>query len=142
MSNLDDAKLQDYLLGRDSSVWKDSKDDLVSLNPVYDFDHVTEWFIRYGLTWYHRFIGHRLKNTANADANLYHYNDAHLELPVHILSTTLASLLPILAIVILYLVKDTAKRLGLIAAFTAVFAVCLAVVTKARRVDVFSTTAA
>ncbi|KAI9794135.1 MAG: hypothetical protein M1833_000447 [Piccolia ochrophora] len=42
-SCLDDPALPDYLLGKDSSVWKTAnpRTELVSLHPVYEFDHVS-----------------------------------------------------------------------------------------------------
>ena len=143
-SNLDNPALPDYLLGLDHSVWTDerSKQDLVAVNANPDFDLLTTWLIKVCLGPYHRFIGRRRKKTLNQDADLFHYDDNHLKIPAHIVSTLFASLLPSLSIVVLYVVHDMTKRLGLIAVFTAVFSVTLASLTKARTVDIFAATAA
>jgi hypothetical protein len=55
---------------------------------------------------------------------------------------TIASLLPVVSIVVLYLVDSMPKRLGIVAGFTAAFSIALALFTRARRVDIFAATAA
>jgi len=141
---LDNPRLPDYLLGLDNTAWTNSQSagDLVSVNVVPEFDVVTKWLIKLCLGAYHRFIGRRMKQNVNADADLTHYDDEHLQIPAHIIGTLFASLLPTLSIVVLYIVDDMVKRLGLIAVFTAVFSVTLAGLTKARTVDIFAATAA
>lgn len=59
-----------------------------------------------------------------------------------ILVTVLASLIPIASILILYFVANTLDRLAIAVAFTGMFAFCLAVTTRARRVEVFAATSA
>jgi len=59
-----------------------------------------------------------------------------------ILVTVLASLIPIASILILYFVANTLDRLAIAVAFTGMFAFCLAVMTRARRVEVFAATSA
>ncbi|KAK7977833.1 hypothetical protein PG996_003883 [Apiospora saccharicola] len=54
----------------------------------------------------------------------------------------LSSTLPTLAILVLYFVGDMVKRLGLVIIFTTLFAVALAVFTDAKKVEIFSATAA
>ena len=112
------------------------------MTPVHEFDPLTRWLIDVFLLPYHRLIGHRFKTSPNVDAKIFVYNDAHLEAPAHIISTILASLLPVIAIVVLYVINDMAKRLGLIAVFTTVFSACLAALTRANRFDTFAATAA
>lgn len=46
------------------------------------------------------------------------------------------------AIVALYLVKNMAKRLGILAIFTSVFAGSIGLLTNARRAEIFGSTAA
>jgi hypothetical protein len=48
---------------------------------------------------------------------------------INILGTFVASLLPISSIIILYFVSDSAARLGIVVGFTAVFSICLILVT-------------
>jgi hypothetical protein len=54
----------------------------------------------------------------------------------------IASMMPVISIVILIKMKALNSRLGVIAAFNALLSVCLLVFTDARRTDVFSVTAA
>lgn len=54
----------------------------------------------------------------------------------------LSSILPTLAILVLYYVHDMVQRIGLLIVFTTLFAVALAVLTNAKQVEVFSATAA
>jgi len=55
---------------------------------------------------------------------------------------TLASLLPIASIVILYCVKSMWRRLLIIAGFTAAFSLVLGLVTNGELVEVFAASAA
>jgi hypothetical protein len=141
-SSLEDPKLPDYLLGRDSTVWADPDivPDLISVHPVHDFDHVSLWLIKTFLGLFHRFIGRYYKG--KSDGGIYHYHDKHLQMPASVISTVLASLLPVVSIVVLYLVDSMPKRLGIVAGFTAAFSIALALFTRARRVDIFAATAA
>jgi hypothetical protein len=59
-----------------------------------------------------------------------------------LLSITLASLLPIASIVVLYYVRSMPKRLGIISGFTATFSFVLGLVTNSHMVDVFAASAA
>lgn len=61
---------------------------------------------------------------------------------VDILTTVVASLLPLLSILILFLVSSDTIKLGVIVASSAVFSLALALMTQARRVEVFAATAA
>ena len=54
----------------------------------------------------------------------------------------LASLLPILAIVVLHLVERTGVRLGLVTVFSAIFSTVLWFLNDGRLVEVFSATSA
>jgi hypothetical protein len=141
-ANLDDANLPDYLLGLDSSTWKDKslRYDLASVNSIHEFDIVTKCLIRLFLRPYHLLSGHRKVDHQNGDANMYHYDDAFLEIPAHVISTIFASLLPVVAIVVLNSVKSMPKRLGLIGLFTAVFSASISGFTKTRRLEVFAAT--
>lgn len=54
----------------------------------------------------------------------------------------LSAVLPTLAILVLYFVKDMIQRIGLVILFTAVFAIAMAVFTGAKKIEIFSATAA
>ena len=75
-------------------------------------------------------------------SNLHHYDDGDIETVTNILGTVFSSLAPLVSIVVLSFVGNANARLGLVCAFTFIFAGCLAIATKARRVEVFAATAA
>ncbi|KAL3459155.1 hypothetical protein BJX64DRAFT_291552 [Aspergillus heterothallicus] len=70
------------------------------------------------------------------------FNEKSISIAVAAISISVASFLLIGSIVGLYLVKDDAVKLALIAAFTAVFALSVGLMTNARRAEIFAATAA
>jgi hypothetical protein len=58
-------------------------------------------------------------------SNTIHYSDNALKKTGKVVGTMCASMLPVLAIVILYLIQSMGRRLGAIAAFTFIFLCCL-----------------
>ena len=60
----------------------------------------------------------------------------------NLVGTVLASVLPVLAIIVLYLVQGMGVRLGLVAAFTTLFSTCLWFLRPGQLIDVFSATSA
>jgi hypothetical protein len=77
-----------------------------------------------------------------AENNLFHYSDSHLIGAIDIAGTAIASMTPLVSIIILYFVQNLGYRLAILCACTFAFSVCLALVTKARRIEVFACTAA
>jgi hypothetical protein len=75
------------------------------------------------------------------ETGLYEYSNRRLATTVNVVGTVISGLLPVLAIVVLYNVHRQAAKLGVIVAFTALFSVSLAVITKCRRIEVFVATA-
>jgi hypothetical protein len=73
---------------------------------------------------------------------IYHYEESSLQTILSILATVMASLLPISSVVALYVVQSNNVRLGMIAGFSACFSLALAVMTSAKRIEVFAATAA
>lgn len=76
------------------------------------------------------------------ESNLFHYSDSHVLGAIDMLGTAIASMAPLISIVVLYFIKDLGVRLGVLCAFTLAFSVSLSVVTKARRIEIFAATAA
>jgi predicted anti-sigma-YlaC factor YlaD len=66
----------------------------------------------------------------------------HIDGFISFLSTILAALLLIGAIIVLYKVKSPDVKLGLIGVFTVLFAASVGLLTNARRAEVFAATAA
>jgi hypothetical protein len=75
-------------------------------------------------------------------SNLHYYDDRRIELVTNVVGIMFSSTAPLLSIVILSFVSNAHARLGLICAFTILFSACLAVATKARRVEIFAASAA
>jgi hypothetical protein len=74
-------------------------------------------------------------------SNTIHYSDSVLTRTGEIVGTMCASMLPILAIVILYFIQSMSRRLGAIAAFTFIFSAVLGVFSNGRRIEIFAATA-
>lgn len=83
-----------------------------------------------------------LKASSTSSTEFTSYHDSSLYKLLSLLSTTIASVFPVLAIVLLHFVTKTSARLSIIATFTAMFSICLSLVTQARRVEIFAATAA
>lgn len=149
------------LLGLDRATWEPiNEQDLVQLHPRKSTDIFSRWVIETLVPLFHQLIGKHFKvwsdivsNTEeltclqifNADATTSEfasYSDRVLGRLIDVVGTMIASLFPILSIVLLYLVTKTSVRLGIIAAFTAAFSLCLSLVTQARKVEIFAATAA
>ncbi|KAF2117279.1 hypothetical protein BDV96DRAFT_23373 [Lophiotrema nucula] len=120
-------------LGGASIAILEDQDDLVSLKPPAEQDRLTS-FVR------DRFGFIFSKATASDDTR--YFPEHRITVFVTILSTVVAAMLLVGAIVNLYVVKSQKWRLGLIAIYTALFATTVALLTSARRAEVFAATAA
>lgn len=82
-----------------------------------------------------------------ADSNevgdgLYTYEESLISSVINIITTVVAAVLPLSSIVVLFLVKSESTRLGILIISSACFALVLALMTNARRIEVFAATAA
>lgn len=137
--------MDDFLLGVDQKTWEDPelRNDLVCVNEIHQHDPLTFWCMRTFLATFHKLVGRRYKLATGSDGSpLFKYDDEHVKVTAEILSTAMSSLLPVAAIVVLYLVQNTAKRLAVIAVFTVAFSVGLAIMAAASRSENFAATAA
>ena len=73
---------------------------------------------------------------------IYQYQSSYIKRVVRVLTTVVASLLPMVSVVVLFIVTSDAVRLGMIAVFSALFSLSLVVMTTARAVEIFVATAA
>lgn len=146
-------------LGRDLSGFQQpsvyaavNQDDLAILSDSHGEDDLFTKFITGPvLTMYHGLLS-RSKTPLPIDpmrppvgdnqSNLHRYSDQHVEAVTNFLGTVFSSIAPLISIVVLSFVSNPKARLGLVCAFTMLFSVCLAVATKARRVEIFAATAA
>ncbi|PQE07040.1 ATP synthase subunit gamma protein [Rutstroemia sp. NJR-2017a BBW] len=72
---------------------------------------------------------------------IYEYKEKTVTRVADMIGISIASLLPVLAVIVLYSVHEMLVRLGIIAMFTVVFALALMVTTNAKRVEIFAATA-
>lgn len=136
-----------FLKGVESQTWdlEKGRADYVTLsNKQVEQDILTRWIYKIVPGTLHPCCGRRFKAVENIDAgnDLFEYKDSHLNRTAHTLSSALSSLLPTLSIFALYYVKNMPARLGLILAFTTIFAAILELVSNARRAEVFAITTA
>ena len=141
---IQDPRTSDHIMPPEQAPWTNNNNapDLVALNPLTEFDPLTMWLVKVFLNTYHKVLGKRRKEASDVTASLYLYSDEHIRAPVTTLSVVFASVMPVLAITVLYLVHPMGIRLGIIAVFTASFSFAIASMTKSRRVDNFAATAA
>lgn len=74
--------------------------------------------------------------------SIYHYKNSFLFGAAHVFTTVVASLLPLLSIIVLFLLSSNTLKLVVITVFTACFSLALALMTNARRIEIFGATAA
>lgn len=74
--------------------------------------------------------------------DIYTVDDHRIETVLYAIATVVASMLPIMSVVVLYFVQSNNVRLGLTVAFSACFAILLVCLTNAKKVEVFTATAA
>ena len=134
------------LLGKDRDTWGDTE---LSIDPHHDLltvassgnrDTFTTWFMERFVLWTHRLFWHRLKKVDDPESGIASYNRETLYKYTSHITTIVASLLPILAIVVLYCVNSMKIRLGLIALFTFTFTAALSFFTGAKRGEIFIAT--
>lgn len=123
--------------------------------PQYDGDFVTFgaakgeqdiftiWFTSAFAKLYHSLWGHKRngKVVIDEESGMVEYRDEYFDKFATAFSTTIASLLPVLAVLGLYFEKGLLKRIYIMIVMTAVFAAVLSLCSKARRIEIFAATA-
>ena len=85
---------------------------------------------------------HQEPQTQRTDSPLTYISESRLNLTVAIINTIVAAVLLFGAVLNLYLVNEARTKLGLVAGYTLVFALCVGLVTNASRAEVFASCAA
>ncbi|KAI8269736.1 hypothetical protein K4K58_000777 [Colletotrichum sp. SAR11_239] len=83
-----------------------------------------------------------LKDTKQNGVQIGRYEERSISIAVAVISTLIAAILLIGSITGLYFAKNDTAKLGLIAFFTALFALSVGLTTNARRAEIFAGTAA
>lgn len=152
-----------FLRGREATIWQKEKDLITFSHRKAESDNLTRLINEKLAPWYYYHWGYRAKvcpkfrittpkdsfsewqrKTASKDGwdGLWFYEYTNLVLIANMLSVAISSLLPTTSILVLYLLEKPSARLGATMAFTALFPVTLAAVTKATRIDIFAATIA
>lgn len=135
------------LTGRDSDIWgstadkKGHADDLIALLSRHDEDFFSRFMTEKAsskMLKVRSFLKYRGSGKGRGLESLE--DDTMLRWTRHGTSI-LASVLPILSIIILYYVHSLEVRLGIIAAFNIVLSLCLTVFTTAKRTEIFAVAA-
>jgi hypothetical protein len=136
------------LMGDDKAVWdprgpdeQNQPSDLFALRPRPERDPFSTAMIERFLPCLYRRIFHRRHQEDMEKAQIT-IEDNRLLQVTGMITTIVASLLPIGSIALLYCVQTMRARLALLAVFTVVFAAALSCFSTAKRTDVFAVTAA
>ncbi|KAF2470010.1 uncharacterized protein BDR25DRAFT_226673 [Lindgomyces ingoldianus] len=139
---------KNFLKGSEAFTWHSQhKRDLVGFGiPLPDQDMFTEWIASGPVSLYHRILGHKRKRAServvDEETGLIDYGKRRLNKATKVISTTIASTIPMLIILGLYFEKDLLKRIYISIGISAVFAAVLSMFTDARRIEVFAATIA
>lgn len=134
-------------LGPDSGVWgtisnpKNHSPDLITLCPRRKEDPFSGWVVEKAIVNLFRCGCYRFMKPSKVHG-VIGYEDTKILRITHWITSIVASLIPILSIVILYIVHSMSARLGIIASFSVLASVCLNTLTSAKRSDIFAITAA
>ena len=149
-------------IGPDQEAWMDAA-DLVAIGPFGGNDFFSKLIVHKLLPIFHELVGKRIKVRTPIWRSLLYltcyeifkkpifessisrislYSDSHLLFVLNIFSTVVSSMLPISSIFVLHYVSSITTRLWITAGFTAIFSLCLALATEARRIENFAATTA
>lgn len=111
--------------------------DLIAIRGRHNTDDFSTLVTERLVSWYNRHIVCRISKTAR-QSDMVVYQDNKVLKFTRVFTHTIACLLPIACISILYSVESDKARLGLIATFAMLFVACITFFTQARTVDVFT----
>ncbi|KAI0384842.1 hypothetical protein F5Y04DRAFT_277577 [Hypomontagnella monticulosa] len=133
-----------FLKGIESEIWKEvNGNDFIS--PANeDIDGFNSLVTSPIINIYHRLYGHNRNEPRSHEIggslNLYYHK--YINRFANILVAILSSLLPTVMILVLYFINTILWRIGAVIIFTAVFSATLTIFTNAKKVEVYSATAA
>ncbi|PGH27806.1 hypothetical protein AJ80_00594 [Polytolypa hystricis UAMH7299] len=119
----------------------DDPSDLVALRPPFDDDNLSRILHKYG-----GYASYLLKQPkfkpGEGSTDIHYFSEDHISRMMTITSVLAATVLMVGAIVSLYFVKQPGAKLGMVCAFTFLFAASMVLLTNARRGETFAATAA
>jgi uncharacterized protein DUF6594 len=147
------------LLGLDRTSWNlGNEPDLVTTTPRETPEPFSNWFAKKFLPTFHhkcwkRFkVGSKILHATpllnskqpvseHLGTGLFEYDDAIIHMITHIVTIFVASILPLSSVVVLYFVRSNSLRLGIIGVLSVCFSFALALMTNARKIEIFATSA-
>ncbi|KIW64272.1 hypothetical protein PV04_09219 [Phialophora macrospora] len=148
-----DERGESWLRGCEFDTWEDEHfDDLTSLAGHHeDKDALSRFIDNIVRSVYHRHIGHKRHDpisvietwgSAGRPRTIINYPDKHVTTTIDTLSTILASILPTVAALGIYLINNQMKRMAAIVLSTLLFSTTLTLIARPKRVEVFTASAA
>lgn len=146
---MSDKTMGEYpILDRYQDSWSgENTSDLVTFSSDAEESVFTQFLYDRVLTYFHYLVGDKMfkpvdTRPSSGLSRLTEYKDSRLAQFVRIFSGTAASLICLLPVVFLHLATAMRVRLGLLAAFSAIFSLALTLMTKASQAEIFAATAA
>lgn len=132
-----------FLSGIEDLPWLETEaSDLVALSN-HDFDWITRWTAEKLVPWlFHTGIWHKKSVVGQEELGLVEWDDAAYQSTARGLSVVVSSLIPSLAIVVLYFIHNLIARILTAMGLSFVFSVALALSTSARPAEIFAASAA
>ncbi|KXH65576.1 hypothetical protein CSAL01_12160 [Colletotrichum salicis] len=131
--------------GIEGTVWdEEHRGDLLTVGgPSTRSDRLSRFINDKALSFYQSTLGHRSKdgNKVGADG-IRHYDGRKVQRAGDIVVGALSAAFPTVAILVLYFVQNLIHRIGLVIVFTFIFSVAFAMMTGAKKAEVFAATAA
>ncbi|THY73833.1 hypothetical protein D6C95_10124 [Aureobasidium pullulans] len=116
--------------------------DLIALSKR-DQDHLTTWTAEHLVPWFFRKgITSRQPLPGQEELGLTHHSDTTYTKASRLISVLTSSLIPSLAILILYFIHNLLARIFVAMGLSFLFSVALALLTQARAAEIFASTAA
>lgn len=134
------------LIGADRDTWGgidkpiDLNLDLLAPKLRQENDAFSRWLGEKFMTWIYHIFWYQVKKPQDLEAGITSYRDNTTQRYASYTTTIIASLLPILSIIILHCVNPMNTRLGLITLFTIAFTISMTVFTNAKRGEIFTAT--
>jgi len=135
-----------FLQSTETFTWQPQHDaDFITLGERgRSGDVVTAWLSSALIKLHHVAWGHRATTgptTIDPESGLVQYPNVWFTRVGKALTTIIASLLPVLAVLGLYFEKDLLKRIYIMIGMTAFLAAVLSLLTNAKRIEIFATVA-
>jgi hypothetical protein len=134
-----------FLEGIEADPW-DSKysDDLIALTPSKQEDHLSQYLGDRLAPWYHHYVRRQRKQRSEDQIwkGFAEYSEGIFVAIGNVTSMVLASLIPNVSIFALYFVESMVARLAVITVMSFLFSFIMAVITGARRAELFAATTA